>query len=810
MKNCGIASRLLPTLLLLVFATPFNILYAQEKAATAPDATRLQLAGLHAPVTVRRDERGIPYIEAANEADLYFAQGYVTANDRLWQMDLLRRTARGELSEIFGKATLEEDKRRRIYGFASLSETLAAQSSAPVRAALEAYARGVNAFIATLDDKSLPAEFRILQYKPRQWRPADSMVLGKILAESLSTTWDVDVARAAFSNIPEARFKELVPETSTLDVVVVGSDSVNKKAASLPSPKISSDHFVSHTETFQTLALARDVARRSLERLGLFAEDLAASNNWVVNGKHTASGKPLLANDPHLAASAPSIWYLTELSAPNLHVAGVTMPGTPGILLGHNAAIAWGATNLAPDVQDVYLEKFDKENPRRYMTPAGWRDAEVRHEEIKVRKGFADATTETVPFDVTVTRHGPIILEKNGARYALRWTMLDPRSREFESFFAINRARNWNDFRAALKDYPGPTQNFIYADTLGHIGYYGAGRIPLRKTGDGSLPYDGATDAGEWTGFIPFDDLPHVYDPPSGIIVTANNRIVGRNYPYHLTHYWAVPYRARRIYDLLTAKSRLTIEDFRRIHADNYSFAEAILANEVTKLARPLAATSNDWRTMLTTFEKWDGHANEDSRAMALVAQMRAAFRRRILTNAIGAEAAGRLTLSNVNTFLDRIIQTRPREWLPKEFDSYEALLQACYTDARAALTKQLGADESKWTWGRTGQFRFVHPLASVPFIGSQFVVPPLARFTGGSGGAVNVGANVSMRLIADAGDWDNTQQGIALGESGDPASPHWSDQLTDWRNATPRVFPFSRSAITKASKATIVLAPSK
>ncbi len=730
MKKCAIKFRLSLFLLLLAFASHLYSLTAKQNPTTTASETTLRLAGLQAPVTVRRDERGIPYIEATNETDLYFAQGFVTASDRLWQMDLLRRTARGELSEIFGKAALEEDKRRRIYGFAALSEATTAQASAPVRASLEAYARGVNAFIASLDDKNLPAEFRILQYKPRAWRPADSVVLGKILAESLSTTWDIDVARG-LSSIPKERLEELIPETSPLDVVVVGSDSANKKAASFSSQRDLNADATNRAGLLQTLALAANSSHRSLERLGLFAEDLAASNNWVVNGKHTTSGKPLLANDPHLAASAPSIWHMVELNAPGLHVAGVTMPGTPGILLGHNATIAWGATNLGPDVQDVYLEKFDKENPRRYMTPAGWREAEIRHQEIKVRKGFADATTDTIPFDVTVTRHGPVILERNNARYALRWTALDPRALEFETFFAINRARSWNDFQSALKDYPGPTQNFIYADTSGHIGYYGAGHIPIRKTGDGSLPYDGATDAGEWTSFIPFDQLPHVYDPPSGIIVTANNRIVGHDYSHFLTHYWAVPYRARRIYDLLTAKPRFSIEDFRRIQADTYSFADATFATEVTKLARPLAATSNDWRALLSTFEKWDGRSTEDSRAMPLAAQMRAAFRRRILTAAVGTEAARELTLSLVSTFLDRVIQTQPRAWLPKEFDSYQALLLACYADARAALTKQLGADESKWTWGRTGQIRFPHPLASVPLIGSQFVVPALPRFTG-------------------------------------------------------------------------------
>lgn len=810
MKNLSVAFVLILSFYLSANKLLSPALIAQQTAAAQTNALTLRLAGLRDTVTVRRDERGIPYIEARNEADLYFAQGYATAQDRLWQMDLLRRTARGELSEIFGQATLGEDKRRRIYGFAQLSETTAQQATPQVKAALAAYAQGVNAFIQSLDEKSLPIEFRLLQYRPRPWRPADSIVLGKILAEALSTTWDIDVARGQFSNISKEQLEELVPETSPLDVLIVGNDAPKEKAAFALKQTSSSNRNRASTRKglLREIAFAAQTSRRSLERLGLYAEDLAASNNWVVSGAHTVSGKPLLASDPHLTASAPSIWHMIELRAPNLHVAGVTIPGTPGVIVGHNAMIAWGVTNLGPDVQDVYLEKFDKENPRRYKTPEGWREAQVRREEIKVRKSFTDAATTSVAFDVTTTRHGPLILERGDERYALRWTLLDPQSNELEAFFNINRAGDWNDFRAALKNYPGPAQNFVYADVSGHIGYYGAGRIPVRKTGDGSLPYDGATDAGEWTSFIPFDQLPHVYDPPSGIIVSANNRIVGHNYPYFLTHYWAAPYRAHRIYDLLKIKQRLAANDFRRIQADSYSFADAIFASEVTKLARPLAATSNEWRALLTTFEKWDGFSSEDSRPMALAAQMRAVFRRRILTNLIGTEATRQLTLPTVNTFIDKTIQTRPRKLLPKEFDSYEALILACYTDARAALAKQLGADERQWTWGRTGQIRFPHPLAVVPLIGAQFAVPPLPRFTGGSGGTVNVGAGVSMRLIADTGNWDNTQQGLALGESGDPASAHWSDQLTDWRNVTTRAFPFSPKAARDAAKQTIIFMP--
>jgi penicillin amidase len=503
---------------------------------------------------------------------------------------------------------------------------------------------------------------------------------------------------------------------------------------------------------------------------------------------------------------------MMHLSAPGMRVAGVTSPGLPGIVIGHNERIAWGFTNVGPDVQDLYVEKFDKENPRKYMTPAGWREAEVRHEEIKVRKGFIDSSTEIVALDVTITRHGPIVLEKDGKRYALRWTALDPKLNDAAGFDALNRARNWKEFVSALSSYVGPMQNMVYADVDGHIGYYAAGRVPIRKGGDGSLPYDGSTDVGEWASFIPYEKLPHLFDPPSGIIVTANQRIVGRDYPYFLTHIWPAPYRARRILTLLQAKPKLSADDFRAIQGDTYSIAAATFASEVVKLAHGQsepADVGGKWRETIQLLEGWDGRMNADSRPALLVAVMRSEFSNRIFTAALGAELAKGYSWPNRDTLIDRIITERPNEWLPKEFKDYTELLRVCEMVARATITKRLGADESKWTWGQTAQVRFPHPLAAVPLIGQQFLIPPFPQ--NGSGGntvSVNVGRNVSMRLIADPGDWDKTQHGITLGESGLPNSPHWKDQLGDWRNVTPRTFPFTKAAVASATKDTLVLEP--
>ena len=794
-----------------VFACFVTLIFLLAPSAAQNESPQsIQIKGLKDRVTITRDERGIPYIDAKNDDDLFFAQGYATAADRLWEMDLFRRTARGELAEILGAGpnnfVLDQDKLHRTYGFAQEVEAEVAEAPPKSLAALEAYARGVNAYAASLDEKSMPPEFQLLHYGFRPWTPADSLVVVKIFAEALSDTWRLDIMRQAMASLPAEKRNALLPEPSPLDVLVVGKDTQAKPA----SARLKPGDAVS-PQALAALAHNQEIATAALDRIGFYSEALAASNNWVIDGKHTVSGKPLLANDPHLRPTAPSIWHMVHLNAPGMRVAGITSPGLPGVIIGHNERIAWGFTNVGPDVQDLYVEKFDPANPKRYQTPQGWQDAVVRQEQIKVRKGFGSTETDVVTHEVTVTRHGPIVFEGDGKRYALRWTALDPKVNRPDLQYALNRAHNWNEFNTALEAFTAPTQNIVYADVDGHIGYHAAGVVPIRKSGDGSVPYDGSTDAGEWTSYIPVAKLPMVYDPPSGIIVTANQRIVGTDYPYFLTHSWAQPYRARRIFTLLNEKPKLSSEDFRRIQGDVYSIAGVLFTQEAVKLLRPKLTSSDEkLRAALDAFEKWDGRVNAESTVAPLASGMRLAFRSKILVAALGPDLAHNYQWGNFDTTLDRIIKDQPAEWLPKQFSSYADLMRACYDEAVATLTKNLGPDETKWTWGDMAKARFPHPLGSAPLIGGMFTVPPFPQNgTGGLLGAtVNVGASVSMRLIADPSDWDKTQQGIALGESGLPKNAHWTDQLADWRAVTPREFPFSAAAVTKAAKETLVLEP--
>ena len=751
---------------------------AAAQIASPATVSEIKVEGLGKPVTVRRDSRAIPYIEAANDRDVYFAQGFVTASDRLWQMDFLRRVARGELAEIFGRAVIEEDKRWRRFGFSKIAEESLPLLDPSLRQALDDYARGVNAYLATVQETELPVEFRILQYRPRPWTPADTIVVGKILADGLSSTWRQDLIRASFQNLPKEKIADLTNPLTPADVVLFGKD-----VERTPKPAVSGS--AESISPMLKVAENEDRLRRaSLERSGFFAEDLAASNNWVISGKRTLDGRALLANDPHLQPAAPGIWYLSHLATPTMRVSGVTFPGVPGIVLGHNESIAWGATNVGPDVQDVYREEFDKDGKVRTMQ--GFVAPTTRREEIKFRKNPMRPETETEVYEVVETRNGVVFTDEVGQKFSLKWTARDPRNQEFEAFFKLNRAKDWKGFQAALKSYGGPMQNFVFADVAGNIGWYAAGRVPIRKAGTGALPYEGWTNDGDWIGFIPFGELPNLYNPPDGLIVTANQRIVGTDYKYfdQLSRDAANPWRARRIYDLLKANNKVSMNDVTDVQRDVFNIPFSYLSRLIVDRSAASPET-------LAVLRGWDGRTTADSKAAVIVNEIR---------NCV----AGKIAESNkpVPSYVIRerllywIIERNSERWLPSGFANYDELLRKCDGEARTALSqpKRLGEDESKWRWGDVFVANFSHPLAVAPLIGLRFQ----ARFTNvdGSGQTPNVGSFVSIRHIASPGNWDATRHVIPLGQSGDPASPHWKDQFESWRTGRPAIFPFSAKAV--------------
>lgn len=771
-----------PILSLILVLSAFGICLAQTPQT-------LGLQGLKEKVTVRRDGRGIPYIEAKSDADLYFAQGYVMASDRLWQMDMMRRMARGETAELSGKLTLEEDKRWRKFGFAKIAEDSLQYITPELRAALDSYARGVNAYIAGLTPETTPPEFKLLQYKPREWQVTDTIIIGKILADGLSSTWQSDLQRASLAAIPKDKFDDLYNQVTPYDVVLFGQDVPRGVTKTTMQAPLGLD-----TANMAELIRREDELRKaSLSRVGLYAEDLAASNNWVISGKRTADGKPILANDPHLAPTAPNIWYLVHLSTPNMRVSGVTLPGAPGVVLGHNASIAWGATNVGPDVQDVYVETAGPDGA--FKTPTGWERPTIRKEQIKVRKTLTGTETEIVTLDVEETRNGVIMREDGGKKYALKWTARDPKNNELEAFYYLNRARDWKEFQTALKKYGGSTQNFVYADVKGNIGWYAAGKIPLRRTGAGAMPYDGATDDGEWTGYIPFEELPNLYNPKEGFIVTANQRIVGTGYKYQqMSRDAAMPWRARRIFDSLKGNTKVTMDAVRDIQYDNLNMPVSMLAAEIVKMGGASPES-------LAVLKAWDGRSTADSRGALLANAIRGCMTDK-MAEAFKPAPAGLIR----ERVLYWAVDVKSPRWLPSQYADYAAFARGCDGESRAAMAKRYGADESKWVWGAAWQSNLRHPLAAVPFIGAQFATPAVP--IDGSGQTPNVGSFVSMRHIASPGDWDATRHVIPLGQSGNPSSPHFKDQFEAWRTGTPAIFPFTPGAVEKAAKEIWVLEP--
>lgn len=777
----------------------------------------IRLQGLRAAVDVRRDARGIPHITADSPEDLYFAQGFVTAQDRLFQMDLLRRDALGELSEVVGADAVGRDVRHRRLGYRQVCERAYEKLDGEPRIAVDRFAEGVSAFIVA-QDGVLPFEFRLLRYEPRPWTPIDTMAIGKLMAEQLNTTYETDLLRAEFADLGPELYADLFPDHSTYDVPIIGEDpkpvEIDEGGKPGGAPSGTPDDYTDPKTTgspFKPVAYAQESGPVDVAA----SEPLVVgSNNWVVDGTRTASQKPILANDPHLPLAVPPIWYATHLTIRDgsLDVAGVTFPGAPGIVIGHNRRIAWGVTNFGPDVQDLYAEEFD-ESGLRYRVGDAWQDVTVRRDVLRVRKPGFTTEIEEMPIELLATRHGPIVKDSGATKYALRWTALDDAS-EMPAFMYLNRAGNWDEFTAGLRRYPGPMQSFVFADVDGNIGYYGAGNVPIRPSGNGDVPVAGASGAADWAGFVPFERLPHATNPPSGFLVSANNRIVGDSVPEFYTKMWMSPFRARRIDDLLRVATRLNVEDMNRIQNDTYSYPDAIFAAEATRMAEARVAAgdpeSKTWSSLLSYIGGWDGRLDVDSVSATVAVRTRRQFVDQVLKAKLG-ERASRYSYYGRDSFVVKLIETRPDRWRPEGAPDWESVFLEAYVAARDALQKELGPNPSTWKYGRINTLTLAHPLGRVPRLAGLLNLPAM-ELAGGPATikamGVVTGAGPSMRFVADLADFDRTTLVLPAGNSGQHASEHYGDQAEDWRIGKTGPFPFTEAAVAAATVATLRLEP--
>lgn len=494
---------------------------------------------LNEDVQVVRDQDGVPHIKAQSDEDLYRAQGFVQAQDRLFQMDLARRQASGQLAEVVGKGALDTDKFFLTFSLRDAAEKSYAGYSDEAKQVLKWYTEGVNEFIDyAIEEGKLSYEFKLLGYEPREWSPIDSLAVGKFMAYDLGGNWSSLALRHwAINEFEQEKVEELF--------ITYPEDAPSIIEANLSNPVAVSGRF--------------DAA--------ILPNEFNGSNNWVVSGEKTASGMPLLADDPHLGLSTPSIWYQMHLESPSQNVSGVIFAGIPGIILGHNEEVAWGVTNVGPDVQDLYIETPNPDDRTKFMYEGKWEQAAIRKTNIKV-KGEED-----VPFEVLVTRHGPIISdvlfkeEDPSALFSMQWTALEP-TLELQAILKMNKSSNWEEFESALEDFHAPAQNFVFAAKDGTIAYKANGRIPVRKTGDGQLPVPGDSNEFGWTGYVPYTELPKVVNPEEGFIATANNEVVDESYLYHITDFWAQSYRYERIAEVLASKSELTKEDMMTLQMD--------------------------------------------------------------------------------------------------------------------------------------------------------------------------------------------------------------------------------------------------
>ncbi|HEY84975.1 MAG TPA: penicillin acylase family protein [Chloroflexi bacterium] len=752
--------------LILVLALVLIGAFACIRNSLPKTSGRVKLAGLDGQLEIVRDKDGVPHIFAATDHDAFFAIGYVHAQDRMWQMEFQRRIGAGRLSEILGEATLDTDKFLRTLGTYRAAETAWPALSQESQSALTAYAAGVNAWLE--EGHVLPVEFLILGVKPEPWTVYDSLVWSKMMSWDLGGNYDMELLRVKLA-------QALGPERAAQLLPAYPEDGTTILSQNELAPQ-TSDTLLDIDTQLQTLFHLRGLD--------------VGSNNWVVSGKLTESGLPLLANDPHLGARIPSIWYLAEIQGENIHVIGITFPGLPILAAGHNEDIAWGVTNVGPDVQDLYVEQVNPKNLNQYKVNDKWVDMTIVEEPIYVK-----GEDEPILWAARSTRHGPLISDVSGSApmpVAMRWTALAPDDTTMDGFFKLNYAANWEEFTQALSYYVAPSQNFVYADTKGNIGYYAPGRIPIRSKGQGLAPVPGWNDDYKWESWIPFDELPHAYNPEKGYIATANNKVISDEYPYFISAQWASPQRAQRISEMIEEMSsgseKISVDDMAVIQADQHSAQ----IRELLPLLLQITPVDDRQKEALSYLQNWDGDTGKDSIATSIYQAWFRQLGPAVFEDDLRGDLYDDLAERVHETFLINIMTNENNVWcdnfLTTPSENCADIAQTALDRGLDDLEDRMGKNMSRWQWGNIHLTQYPHaPFSEVDAL-KRFFHREIAN--GGDKYTVNVAPPKysnqenpyyqfhvpSYRQIVDLSAWNSSRFIHTTGQSGNVISPHYDD----------------------------------
>jgi len=772
------------------------ILYIRHLGHRAlPDYnTDLDLKGFQDSVKIYRDQYAIPHVKAENESDLYRAFGYCMAQDRMWQMDLLRRVTLGRLAEIMGEDLVEYDLLMRSLQITEKSQNIYAKSNPEVRQALQAFSDGVNQYIEK-QAGDLPLEFSLLQYEPEKWKPIHSINLIGYMAWSLTFPWENEVLLYKIQQKAGEKYKELIPRVSRQKIVVY-------------------PNYASKNSEIDILADLQSL-HEPVKELGV--DIFTASNNWAVAPEKSATEKPLFANDMHLGINSPGIWYQAhQMVTGKLNVTGVALPGAPFIVAGHNSDIAWGFTNVSVDDMDFYREKINPDNPYQYLLNGKWRDLKVKKETIRVKD------SEPVEKELLFTHRGPIIsrfkdIEKE--TISMRWVG-NEESNEISSIYYVNRASNWQEFKTAMRHFRTVSQNVAYADTDGNIGLYSCTGIPIRKNGQGLLVRPGWTDEYDWQGLVPFEELPHIYNPENGFVASANNRTAGEKYPYYISHWFSPPYRIRRIRKNIKNKADLSIKDFKAIQNDHKS---GLVGDMLPRLLDVLNKNNN----MLKKREKiardylkeWDWIYTKGSVAASVFDQFYLSFLEAVAADELGDELFEKLLKTTYLPMysVNNIWKNEESAWYDNvttqgKRETFEEIVIRSFKKAVNSLENELGEDLQNWKWSKLHHLTLSHPLSEVKILDKVFDLNrgpyplPGTFHTAGYYGynydkPFEVKAGASQRHIYNPANWDSSLSIIPTGNSGIPASRHYCDQSSLYVHGKYHVDHFSLSAVRKAAR---------